>query len=205
MRGMSDSEIRAFIRKEVEARLNLILTGQSQNSTGQSEDIVNMLPGQPPIPARPTTRPYGFTSRAPKGTTQVTARMGSHPANRLVLGHRDAGAPSLPDEGDSAVYSSGAQIKLLKDRIEQLVSSGYGFFVNPTDVKAGKEGGDTLVSGEKIVEMLEMLLDLLGTHTHITGAPGGPTSPPIEATQFATIKAQYLTTPVILLKDGGRY
>lgn len=222
MKGMSDAEIQRYIRQEIDRRLNIILPGVSGNATGQQEDMGNVYPGQAPIPARPTARPYGFISRAPKGTPQVTGRMGSHPANRLVLGHRDPSAPSLPDEGDSGIYSLGAQLLALRDRIRLAVTDGffmelqqgqqeigkvggYSLVITETDITGGKTPKETLVAGETLIELLSQIIDVLVTHNHITSAPGAPTSPMVQAANLQALKVSYLTTPLILMKDGGRY
>lgn len=204
---MSDSEIQRMIRQEVTRHLNILLPGVSQNSTGQVEDILNMYPGMDAITRRPTMRPYGVVSRAPKGTTQVTARMGAHPGNRMVVGHRDASAPVPAEEGDSILYHKLlSQVQALKDKIVLLRSSGFTFVIDDAALKAGKAGDtETLVAGETLVQCLSAIVDWAVAHTHITGAPGGPTSAPLEATDLNSIKAQFISNAKILMKSGGRY
>lgn len=223
MKGMSDSEIQRYIRQEVQRHLNILLPGVSQNATRDAEDISNMYPGMNPISARPVVRPYGLVSRAPKGTAQVTGRMGAHPANRMVIGHRDANAPTPPDEGDAILYHKLlSQVQALKDKIvllrqggnsftvddngQQVVANGFGTSVGSAGLTGGKTGDfETFVAGETLVQCLEALVDVLVSHTHITGGPGAPTSPPIQASQLTQVKSEFLSNAKILMKTGGRY
>lgn len=195
-----------FIRQLMDQRLNLILPGVSQNATGRREDVANRYPGLPVITDRPVMSPWGFVSRAPAGTPQVTARMGAHPANVMVLGHMDLQPPAI-GAGETAFYSTGVVFKLLKDKL-QLIQQQSGFSVEATSsaVTAGKnDTQETLVAGETLVELLGLVIDWMVAHTHITTAPGASTTAAPTASDLTALKAQYLTTPKILIKSGGRF
>src|SRR6516165_6047056 len=100
---MMDAELLRVIRKEVARQVNIILAGNSSNASNISEDVNNLYPGMPQIPQRPVMHPYGLVSASPDGTTQVTARVGDHPGNRMILGHRDPARPSV-NKGEVQLY-----------------------------------------------------------------------------------------------------
>lgn len=114
---MMDADTIRFIREEVKRQTNIILSGKSGTNDGTKEDIQEMFPKMPTIEDRPVMHPYGFASRAPKGTIQVVARQGDHIGNRLVLGHRASDRPTL-GAGESAIYNEhGEVIKVVKGKI----------------------------------------------------------------------------------------
>lgn len=186
---MTDSEIARMIRQEVERQVNVILPGRSQDSSKFTESINNMFPGMPGITARPIMRPFGFISRAPDDTTQVVGRMGSHPANRLVLGHRDQNAPDPGEKGESIVYSIG----------------GYQVRVLNGQIQLGKNGTyETMVVGDTLKEFLLALLQAIIQHTHI-GNLGVETGVPLNLEAFNNAKENFVDNSKILAKDGGRF
>lgn len=182
---MVDSETLRFIRQEIEKQLSIILCAETGQNTSQIETIQNLFPGMPGVTDRPVMHPYGYVSRAPQGIINVVARMGSHPGNRIVLGHRDKDRPSDIEEGESAIYSFGGYtVRMLNDR-----------------AVIGKEGEtETLVVGETLKELLSALLDAIAGHSH--PSPGaGPTN----TVTFINLKNNYVENDKILAKDGGRF
>lgn len=189
---MIDSEVRRFIKKEIAQQVNIILSGQAGTSDSFTETIENMFPGMPSLNARPVMHPYGMVSRAPRGTISVTARQGEHAGNRLTLGHRDGKRPSL-EEGEVQFYNQfGQAIYLANGKI----NIGTATAANPA------------VLGTELKAMLQELITLISTHTHI-GNLGAPTSPPQESSQFVDIQANnvdndlILSQLIFLLKGGG--
>lgn len=181
-------EIRKFIQDEVKKQVNIILSGQAGANTQFVETIDNLFPGMPSILNRPVLHPYGYVSRAPQGTLSVTARMGDHAGNRMVIGHRDANRPAV-GPGESAIYNV----------------NGYEVRLAAGTVQIGKNGTfETAVVGDTLVTLLSQLLDLLATHTHI-GNLGAPTSPPQQASDFTQLKSDFVANERILAKDGGRF
>lgn len=203
--GLKPEDIK-FIRQLIDQRMNIILPGVSQNAQGRREDVANRFPGLPVITDRPVMSPWGFISRAPAGTPQVTGRMGADPRNVMVLGHMDLSPPSV-DAGETAIYSSTVVFKLLKDKLQLLQQqSGFSLEATSTAVTGGQNTTqETLVAGETLVELLGLLIDWMIAHTHITTAPGASTTASPTASDLTTLKTQYLTTPKILLKSGGRF
>jgi hypothetical protein len=142
------------------------------------------------ILARPVMHPYGYASRAPKGTVSVTARQGEHTGNRLVLGHR---APDRPNDlavGDSVMYSVGDyRVKITSTQI--LISKGTDY--------------EPLVVGETLRQFLIALIELIVEHKHVCSAPSAPGGPPMNFADFQELGAENLDNEKILAKDGGRY
>lgn len=116
------------IRRLVMQMANVILSGQTaatniENEVG-TESIDNLYPGHPTIEKRPVAHPYGYVSRAPKGTGQVVGRQGEHPANRIVLLHRDQNRPAIGD-GDVWLYDNhGNQLQLKSGKIVAKLAAG---------------------------------------------------------------------------------
>lgn len=185
---MSDPALRRMVQVEVMKALQIITSGSAGNNTTTTEDINSLFAGMPSIPARPIMHPYGFISRATKGTISVTAQQGNHPGNKMTLGHRDAKAPDV-GVGESAVYSD----------------AGYVMKVENGEIKIGK-GGDfeTVVVGDTLKTLLITIIDAIVAHNHL-GNLSAPTGPPINAADFTAAKADFVDNDKILSKDGGRY
>lgn len=139
---MISSEILTFIRREIARQVAVVLSGSAQNAQGQVEDISALYPGMPVITERPVMHPFGYVSRAPNGTIQVTARQGSTPENRLVLGHRDANRPAL-DGGEVVLYNAHGQQIRLNAGVIQL---------------GGPDSAEPIVLGAQLKELLTELI-----------------------------------------------
>lgn len=167
-----DGEAIRFIREEVRKQVNIILNGQAGNNDQFSEDINNLYPGCPTIPLRPVMHPYGFGSRAPTGTLQITARNGEHPGNRLILGHRDANRPTL-NAGETILYNQFGQQIYLEDGKIHIGSKAAANPISLGDI-VKKAMSDWLTEDIK--------------QTHL-GNLGFLTGPPTNAAKYAAIKA----------------
>lgn len=185
---MNDADLKRLIRKEIEIALQVITSGVAGTNTKNSEDISSLFPGLPTLTARPIMHPYGLVSRAPKGTISVTAQQGSHPGNKMTLGHRDANSPDI-GLGEAALYSG----------------NGYKVWVKGDSIVVGKGGEvETVVVGETLKALLIVLIDAIVAHTHI-GNLGAPTGPPQNASEFTQAKGDFVENDKILAKDGGRF
>lgn len=171
---MMDADIISFIRQEIKKQMNIILSGATAATSTTTEDIQELFPGMPTVTNRPIMRPWGFASRAPKGTIQVVARQGEHFGNRVVLGHRANDIPTDLAEGEAILYdSTGRQIRV-KDGV----------------IKVGSpNSAENLVLGKVFQTMMSTVLQALADHVHITSAPGFPTSKPTNANVFSDQKA----------------
>lgn len=167
---MIQSEILSFICDEIRKQLNIILGGSSANASRYTEDIESMLPGMPTITSRPIMRPWGYASRAPRGTVQVTGRQGDHFGNRIVLGHRAADIPADLALGETVLYDSTGKAIRIKEGKIRLGSSA---------------SAENLVLGKVLQAMLQEVLTAIASHTHVTTAPGAPTTPPNNAATFS--------------------
>lgn len=198
---MIDAQLITFIRREIAQQLTIINNGTAQDSGTDTESIASPFPGMDPMLDRPKVEPYGFHSRAPDGTLAVNARVGDHPAARIVLGHRDANRPAI-ETGESSVYSV----------------AGYEVRVGLTKISIRK--GDvefTQVVGEPLATLLSAMLADIASHTHhvTVSVPGvqsggstvsgnGTSDPPGNAAAFTALKTQ-VDGGSILAKDGGAF
>lgn len=213
---MLDSDILRSVRLEVARQLNTILSGQAgANDTVQGETIDNMYPGSPSIPDRPVMHPYGFASRAAKGTISVTGKQGSDPTNRLVLGHRDKMRPTDISEGDVVIYSSDGKTVLTRVDVSQQkgfkVTTKFGFFewdaVSDMNFDTGTVAGQighggkvklTNAAGELVSTLLDIAKSLkqiavdVKTGTTATMLGPQPLVMPTIDTDLAALDAQIL-------------
>jgi phage gp45-like len=146
------------IRKEVRRQLNIILSGAAgSNASTENETINALYPGSPQISDRPVMHPYGLASRAPAGKIQVTARQGSDPQNRIVLGHRDDLRSGLGIEsGETMIYASDGKTVLASIK---LGSTGVAMKAKTFSVT-----NDTT---ELLASVVQCLLDI-GSATTVT-------------------------------------
>jgi phage gp45-like len=185
---MTESDIIKLINAQVKKQLNVILSGQSGNAADDghgnySEDIQNMFTGMDGITSRPVSHPYGFASKAPDGTTQVTAKQGDHTGNRLVIGHRAADRPSDLGDGETCVYSS----------------SGYRIVWKQGSIMIGKGTQlEPLILGQTLNTFLTSLLTDIIAHTHAS-----PGAPPTNIADFQQLLTNTLNANKILVEDGG--
>lgn len=185
---MIDAELRRYVDKIIENKLNIILNGVTGNTTITTETINQMFPGQDGIKDRPIMHPFGFVSRAKQGSLSVVARMGEHPGNRIILGHRDKDRPPVA-EGEAAVYSR----------------DGYAVRVENGKIQVGK--GDlfqTVVMGEDLEAVLIAMLEAIIAHTHL-GNLGFQTSAPLNAATFQEIQTEQVEDGKLLAKEGGKF
>jgi hypothetical protein len=193
---MMTPEDKRWVMQAIKLQLKIITSGSAGNSTMTTQDIENLMPGMPTIPARPIMHPFGFASRAPKGLIAVTAQQGENPGNKLTLGHRDKDAPDV-DEGEGVAYSVG----------------GYTIFIKNNELTIGKDGDlEHMVVGETLKTVLTALITAIVAHEHLYIPPlvpavtsPIPTGPPINAADFTLIQTENLDTDKILAKDGGRF
>lgn len=200
-----DAETRRVIEQEMRKWGRVILSGSAGTNTMISESIDNLYPGMATVPDRPLMHPYGFASRAPRGTIQVTGRQGEHFGNMMVLGHRAADRPEVA-VGESVMYSSdGHKITVKNGSVEILHTSGYTMVLSGNAIVVGKGGTtETVVVGETMVSFLTTFCNAVIAHTH-TGNLGFPTSPPNNAGAMTAALEASITNNKVLCKDGGRF
>lgn len=186
---MFDAEEIRFIREEIKKQIRVVAFGSAGTNTQDVEDVQQLYPGMPNIEKVPVSAPYGYASRAPQDTIEVTARVGEHPGNRVVLGHRAPDRPTGLAVGEMTIYSK----------------AGYAIRVRNDKIEVGKGGEfEPVVVGETLKELLIAVLDAIASHTHI-GNSGFDTSPPKNAADFTGAKADFLDNDKILAQDGGRF
>jgi len=179
---MIDAEIISYIRSEIKTYVNLVLLGQTGNTTKDSEDIVNMYGGHPTMSKRPVMHPYGFVSRAMPNTLSVTCRAGDHPVSRIIIGHRDTDRPEVSNPGEVILYNAyGREIRL-----------------NALSIQIGSDGADEpLALGNKLNDFLDQLLTKLQAFTVICTAPGNASIPnPAVVADLAAFKLLNTSNPL---------
>jgi hypothetical protein len=186
-------EVRRFMKEEISRQVNVILSGAAGDTTVSTETIDGLFPGMPGILNRPVMHPYGFVSRVPRGTISVTARQGENAGNRLVLGHRDANRPNV-EVGECQLYNQFGQAIYLKNGA---INIGTAEADNPA------------VLGTETKEFLIALIQWILTHSHMTSAPGAPTSAALQAAQLTQIQTENVDSDkifsqlIFLLKGGS--
>lgn len=182
MDSFTSSDLISRIKKEIETSSDVILSGQSGQTTRYTESINSMVAGYPTMEDKPVMHPYGYSSRAPSGTVSIVAKQGNHPGNRVVLGHKDVNRPEI-NSGDVILYNQYGQEIYLEDG----------------EIHIGKKtSNNPAVVGNELKEMLQELLILLSTHTHVSNVPGAATSNPVESSDFLQIKANFVDNDEIL-------
>lgn len=156
-----DPDLIRFIREEVRREANVILSGSAGSNTVDKEDVDEMFPGMSTVTQRPVAHPYGFASRAKRGTIQVVGRQGEHTGNRIVIGHRDKDRPTDLVEGESAVYSKeNMQMRASNEKITMGKSSdgSDGGFAGNSFIAVSEEAG-TVTIQHKQGHAIQLLSD----------------------------------------------
>ena len=212
-------ELMRFVRKEIEKYLNILMNSRTQSAGKLTEDVSGLFPGMQVLKGKPISRPYGFTSRAPDGTAQISARFGADPNAIMVVGHMDGSQPDLA-AGEAAIYNSaGHSVKVTQSSIVAtrgsttitmdsngvlLKHQGIEIKLSANDVKIGASGASNPVTlGTEIKSLFNDLIAWMQAHTHqVAGVTPGPatipTLAPVTASQLTTIKANNIDNDKIV-------
>lgn len=173
---------RSEVMRIVKEMIMVVLPAVTSATTAQTESFKRLYDSPTEIPTRPIVHPFGLVSRAPVGTNCVTARLGDHASNRIIIGHIDNARKDIAlNSGEVVLYNEyGQQIRLENGKIN-----------------LGKEADEPAVLGNVLTEFLGLVTDALVAGTLcLTTTPGNPTAPnPTIAAQLTAYKAQYLTAP----------
>lgn len=198
---MMDAHDWAMVRKEIARACSVILHGRTAETqvddAPSTESVDDCPPGAPTIEGRPVMHPYGLASRAKANTTAVIARVGDHPANKMIIGHRDKDRPALENEGDVALYDMHGNVLMLRDTDPYIDTGDRKFSVG------GKDLGDDLLGAiaALVKQELEALRSTINTNKTIYGAltmpsgmgPVGPPPVPMqEAAAIGEVKAGHV-------------
>lgn len=116
---MIDANDMAWIRREVARQVSILMHGETADTNIDdavgTESVDKCPPGAPTVEGRPVMHPFGMVSRAPKGTIAVVARVGEHPGNKMIVGHRDKNRPQLSAAGEVMIYDAFGNKILLQD------------------------------------------------------------------------------------------
>lgn len=175
-----------WIREEIKRHLNTVICGETgETTTSETEEVVSLFQNMGSIGKRPLMHPYGFVSRAPKGTMSVVAKMGAEVTNRFVIGHRDKNRPADLENGETRMYSlAGYQVVTKSDGV--YVRHGDGEFY-------------PLLLGTLAADFFGALIDLIVAHTHAAAG-----APPSNALDFTQLKVDNIDSKILIsTKDGG--
>lgn len=191
-----ESELIRFIRREIARQVQIVLSGETDGNTTQTENIGQLYPGMPTIEGRPVVHPYGMVSRAPNGTIQCNVRQGEHLGNLVVVGHRDKARPDL-EQGEVMLYNElGEKIYISKGVVRTTTPK---IVDEADDIRLGSEGAEeNFVLGQVFKTFAQTLLTQLAAETHVSGLPGYPTSVPQNAVQYNNLKATPIDDDAIL-------
>lgn len=183
---MMDDRDWAMIRKEIALQVMIITHGQTASTqiddSPSTESIDNCPPGMPTITGRPVMHPYGLASRALKETISVIARVGNHPANKIIIGHRDKDRPALEADGDVVLYDGHGNVMMLKNEDPYIDTGDRAFSVGGKDLPDSLLGAIALAvktEMQKITAKMDANTSAFNTHTHPSGM--GPTGTPVGA------------------------
>jgi len=181
----------AMVRREIALMASIIMHGQTaatqSGDQAGTEDTDKCPPGAPTIEGRGVMHPYGFASRAAKNTVSVVARVGAHPANKLIIGHRDKNRPALANEGDVALYDMHGNVLMLKDEKPYIDTGDREFSVGGKDLPDTKLGAlAALVKQELNALRTTMNANSTIFNAMILASGMGPVGPPPVSMQNAS-------------------
>lgn len=187
---MIDANDRAWISREIARQVSIIMHGRTAatqiDDAPSTESVDDCPPGAPTIKGRPVMHPYGLASRAKKDTIAVVARVGEHPSNKMIIGHRDKDRPELENEGDVALYDAHGNVLMLKNENPYIDTGDRAFSVGGKDLGDDLKGAIAkLVKDElqKITAKMDTNSTIFNTMVLPSGM--GPVGPPPSSMQTA--------------------
>jgi hypothetical protein len=169
---MVESEIKALIRKEVRQALAPILMALVVSNEDSNRSTVQRMPSEPAIGNLRNIQPYGYSSRAPVGTTCLATPVANDPTHLNMLGHFDSNRPTTED-GETLIYDAYTHIIYLSQDKMQFGS---------------KASANPMMLGDIVQSCLSQFLELVANHTHV-GNLGYATSVPQTQEDFLNLKA----------------
>ena len=154
---------------------------------------VSILPEERTITARMTWEDVGAGSGIisfPQVNDLVLVAMADGDEEQAFVIRRLTGTdqkiPLQAAEGDTAVVA--------KEGKRLWLTSAEKVFLS----KAETEPEENFVLGQVFKQLMVDLLQELAIHTHTSGPPGSPTSPPLDAAQFQALKASPVQDEAVL-------
>lgn len=178
---MTESDIIKLVKRTMREQLAPILMGIVVSNESQNRSSAQRFDTDSPISNLRNIQPFGFSSRAPKGTPGLVVPIAGDPTHLNLVGHFDEGRPSGSD-GETLFYNAFGQLIYLSNGKIQVGS---------------KASAENMVLGQVFKSMMDTLLVAIKTHTHV-GNLGYSTSPPENAADFDAIKASPVDDGAIL-------
>lgn len=178
---MNESEIRRLIKDAIREELAPVLMAFVTANATQLRSSVKNFATAGEISNLRSIQPFGFGSRAPVQTPALVIPIAGDPTHLVIAGHFDANRPSH-NNGETVLYDN----------------FGHIVYLSSTKMQFGsKASAENMVLGQVFKTMMDTLLEAIATHTH-TGNLGYPTSPPVNAGDFESIKASPIDDNAIL-------
>lgn len=180
---MTEAQLMKFIRQVIREELAPILMGSVVSNQDQNRSTVQRFNSEGPIQNLRNVQPFGVSSRAPAKTPALIIPINGDPSHLNMVGHFDESRPTGAD-GETLLYDA----------------FGHIIFMSETKIQVGsKTSAENMVLGKVFKnDFADPLMTQLQAETHTSGVPGFPTSPPINAPQYAAIQASPIDDNAIL-------
>lgn len=179
---MTEAEILKLIRTAVREELAPALLAMVVENTDQKRLTYQRFKTEGQSSSVRSLQPFGLTSRAPKGTPTLILPVNFDATHSVSIGNFDEDRPT-GDDGETLLYDA----------------YGHVIYMSQTKIQVGsKTSAENMVLGQVAKLFYQMLLTQLQAETHISGPPGFPTSPPVNAPAYASLKASPIDDDAIL-------
>jgi hypothetical protein len=169
---VNESEIIRLVRQIIKQELAPILMGVVTSNESQTQSTFQHFSSEAPIGPVRSIQPFGLSSRAPVGTSLLTIPVNADATHQNIVGHFDTAKPTGAD-GETLLYDA----------------FGHVIYMSESQVSLGaKAATQNVVLGQILKTLFDNWLGYDQAQTH-TGNLGFPTSPPLNAAQYAAIQA----------------
>ncbi len=169
---MNESAIIKMVREIIKQELAPILMGTTVSNQSNTQATFQHFSSEAPIGPVRSIQPFGLSSRAPAGTSLLTVPVNADATHQNIVGHYDTAKPTTND-GETILYDA----------------YGHVIYMSQSKVVLGaKTSTQNVVLGQILKTLFDNWLGYDQAQTH-TGNLGYPTSPPLNAAQYAAIQA----------------
>lgn len=179
---MTESEIIKIVRRVMRQELAPLLMATVKSNESVNRSTFQRNQSDSAVPNARNIQPFGVASRAPVGTSVLTAPCAFDPTHLNMVGAFDESRPEMND-GETILYNAQGQLIYLKNGSIHIGS---------------KTAPHKITLGDVLQGMLSTMLGAIASHAHPYDDAGTPstTQPPNNAGVFTGLKS----SPV---DDGG--
>lgn len=182
---MTEQEVIAIVKQTIREQLAPIILATITANKDNNRSSFQRSATDTPINNSRNIQPFGFSSRAPKGTTCLTVPIAGDPSHINIVGHFDEARPTTED-GESILYNAYGQLIYLSNGKIQIGS---------------KSAAENLVLGQIFKQYEKDLLDAIIAHRHVDSL-GYLTAPPVNDPDFTALKASPIEDELILSDEN---